>query len=257
MFRIKLILLGVFFVSTIYSQTTPNTTNNANPTLKQNAQKVKFVDESQDHFMFNITFDNLLDKGADSFYNGNVFNPNLGFYFLYDLPLGKSGFSVAPGLGLTFSKVNLDNSILTQDSLGTTFLSASKHPWFGTNSKLSYSGSSFYTSWLEVPLELRYKSKPINGRSSIKVAVGVRAGIRLAANSKVSYYDQNLLREVDSKMSPYSDLASFRYGMTFRVGYGALNLFGYYGMNQLIKDNKNYNNLDLRQYSIGISITGM
>jgi hypothetical protein len=230
----------------------------ASPAINtSNIQKVKFVDESQDHFMFNATIDNVMDNGKDSFYNSSVLNPNVGFYFLYDLPIGKSGVSFAPGFGLTLSKVNLDNSILHQDTMGTTFLTAKNHPSFGNTSPLKYVSSSFYTSWLEVPVELRFKSKPINGRSCIKVAVGMRAGIRLAANSKMTYYDQNLLREVDVKMSPYSDLASFRYGATFRIGYGAINLFGYYGMNQLIKDNRNFNNLDLRQYSIGISLTGM
>jgi hypothetical protein len=255
MSKFNLFLLTCLSSAFLTAQTTPaKTTPIINTT---NTQKVKFVDESQDHFMFNLTIDNLLDNGKDSFFNSSVLNPNLGFYFLYDLPLGKSGLSFAPGFGLTLSKVNLDNSILHQDTLGTTFIASKNHPSFGNTSKLKYESSSFYTSWLEVPVEIRYKSKPINGRSSIKVAIGMRAGIRLAANSKVTYYDQNLLREVDTKMSPYSDLASFRYGATFRIGYGAINLFGYYGLNQLIKDNRNYNNLDLRQYSIGISLTGM
>jgi len=228
-----------------------------NNKLTKPSHQIKLDDAASDHFMFNVTIDNLLDGGKDSFYNSSVLNPNFGAYFLYDLPLGKSGFSVAPGLGLTLSKINLDNSILVQDTLGTTFIQSKNHPMFATGSSTAYSSSSFYTSWLEVPVELRYKSKPINGRSCIKVAFGLRAGIRLAANSKISYYDKLIQRDVDMKLSPYSDLNSLRYGMTFRIGYGALNLFGYYGLNQLIKDNKNYNNLDLRQYSIGISITGM
>lgn len=258
MFKISLLAFATIFSIHIEAQTTPTSTPSAQSVINTtNTQKVKFVDESSDHFMFNVTIDNLQDNGADSFYNSNMLNPNFGAYFMYDLPLGKSGFSFAPGIGFTLSKINLDNSILTQDTLGTTFLSSSKHPWFTSGSKLNYVSSSFYTSWLEFPVELRFKSKPINGRSCIKVAVGMRAGLNLAANSKITYYDQNLLREVDTKSSPFSDLTSFRYGATFRVGYGAINLFGYYGMNQLIKDNRNYNNLDLRQYSIGVSLTGM
>lgn len=255
MFKINSLVFTTLFSINIFAQTAPKPTSS--PITTTNTQKVKFVDESSDHFMFNLTIDNILDNGKDSFYNSNVFNPNFGAYFLYDLPLGKSGFSFAPGIGLTLSKVNLDNSILTQDSLGTSFLTSKNNSLFGTGSKLNYVSSSFYTSWLDFPVELRFKSKPINGRSCIKVAIGVRAGINLAANSKISYYDQNILREVDTKSSPFSDLTSFRYGGTFRIGYGAINLFGYYGLNQLIKENRNYNNLDLRQYSIGISLTGM
>jgi Outer membrane protein beta-barrel domain len=252
MSKINLILFACFTSIYLSAQVSPAPT-----VITSNTQKVKFDDESTDHFMFNVTIDNLQDNGKDSFYNSNAFNPNFGAYFMYDLPLGKTGFSLAPGIGLTLSKVNLDNSILNQDTSGTTFVTARNHPLFATGSRLNYVSSSFYTSWLDIPVELRFKSKPINGRSCIKVAVGMRAGLNLAANSKITYYDQNLLREVDTKSSPFSDLTSFRYGATFRVGYGAINLFGYYGMNQLIKDNRNFNNLDLRQYSIGISLTGM
>lgn len=260
MTKFNLSLLSLLCSTVLSAQSNSTQPISATPTpsvVTTNSQKVKFVDESSDHLMINVTIDNVIDGGKDSFYNSSTLNPNFGFYFMYDLPIGKSGISFAPGLGLTLSKVNLDNSILHQDSLGTSFLTSQNHPSFGTTSHQRYQSSSFYTSWVEVPVELRFKSKPINGRSSIKVAIGMRAGLRLAANSKMSYYDQHLLRDVDVKMSPYDDLSSFRYGATFRIGYGAINLFGYYGMNQLIKDNRNYNNLDLRQYSIGLSLTGM
>lgn len=217
--------------------------------------KIHFT-ESQDHFMINLTMDNLMANSTDTFFNSKVFNPNVGFYFMYDFPIGKSGLSVAPGLGFTFSKTNLSNSILSQDSLGTSFLSSKNNALF-KNSTKTYGSSSVYTSWVEVPVELRYRTKPLNGRSSLKFAVGMRFGMRLGSNSTVSYNDPKLSREVEIKETPFSDLNSLRYGMTFRVGYGALNLFGYYGLNQFIKTSKNYNNLDLRQYSIGISITGL
>ena len=248
------ILLLLILSSSLFAQVKPVEPSKS-AVIKNNTTKVKFTN-SQDELMFNITFDNLIAGGNDSFYKSNVFNPNIGLYFLYDLPFGKTGFSFAPGLGFTFSKTNLDNSILHQDSLGTSFVLSKNHPDFLTTAR-TYDGSSFYTSWIEVPMELRYRSKPINGRSSIKVAGGFRVGYNLASNSKVNYIDN--LRSTDRTLidKPYEDITSLRYGMTFRIGYGALNLFGYYGLNQFLKDSKNYNKQDLRQYSIGVSITGM
>ena len=221
------------------------------------SKKVKLSEDGHDHFMINFTIDNVMNGSSDSFYKSNVFNPNLGFYFLYDLPLGKSGLSVAPGAGFTFSKVNLDGSTLVQNGQGTSFVQKNNNPLFGAVSNFDYESSSFYSSWLEVPFELRYMSKPLNGISRIKVAVGMRAGINLTTNSKLNYYDKTIQREQVNKIGPFDELASFRYGATFRIGYGAINLFGYYGLNQMIKENRNYHNLDLRQYSIGISLTGM
>ena len=221
------------------------------------SKKVKISEDGHDHFMFNFTIDNVINGSSDSFFKSNVFNPNLGFYFLYDLPIGKTGLSVAPGAGFTFSKVSLDGANLVQNAQGTSFVNSTKDPMFGPTSNFNYESSSFYSSWLEVPFEIRYISKPINGRSQIKLAAGMRAGINLTTNSKINYYDRNIQREQTQKLGPFDELASFRYGATFRIGYGAINLFGYYGLNQMIKENRNYNNLDLRQYSIGVSITGM
>lgn len=243
------------------AQTTPTPSSSASSSSHTamkapESKKIKLSDEGHDHFMFNITFDNVINGSPDSFYKSNVFNPNLGFYFLYDLPIDKTGFSVAPGIGFTFSKVNLDGAVLVQNPNGTSFIPGSQHPVYGNTASTTFESASFYSSWLEVPFEIRYRSKPINGRSRIKIAAGIRAGLNLTTNSKINYYDKGLQREQTHKGGPFDELASFRYGATFRVGYGAINLFGYYGMNQLIKDNRNYNNLDLRQYSIGVSLTG-
>jgi hypothetical protein len=236
--------------------TAPPTT--PNPIAKApESKKVKLSDEGHDHFMINFTIDNVINNSPDSFFKSSTFNPNLGFYFLYDLPIGKTGFSVAPGLGLTFSKVNLDESVITTNTQGTSFINYKKDLDFASIANFNYDGSSFYSSWAEVPFELRYISKPINGRSRIKVAAGIRAGLNMTSNRKVNVYVKDRQEEETFKRGPINDFASFRYGATFRIGYGAINLFGYYGLNQMIKENRNYNKLDLRQYSIGVSITGM
>jgi hypothetical protein len=252
--RILFAVIFSFIAIGLFSQVKSPEVKKASEITK-NDVKVKF-NGGQDELMFNITFDNLIAGGNDSAYKSSVFNPNLGMYFLYDIPFGNTGLSFAPGIGFTFSKTNLSNSILFQDSLGTSFVDSKNHPWFNGSSR-TYDGSSFYTSWIEVPMELRYHSKPINGRSAIKVAAGLRVGYKLAANSKINYIDNLRRTDVTNIDKPYSDVAALRYGLTFRIGYGALNLFGYYGLNQFFKDSKNTSKQDLRQYSIGISITAM
>jgi hypothetical protein len=242
-------LFSILISSSIFSQ------NTLDSLIKYKSKDIKMV-ESQDHFMINFTMDNVIAKSSDTGFSSNWFNPNIGFYFLYDMPLGKSGLSFAPGIGFTFSKVNLDKSILSQDSSGTYFQNSNSHPLITNTNTAGYDGSSFYNSWIEAPIELRYKTKPLNGRSRIKIAVGMRFGIRLASNSKINYYDK-YLGEQTVVQSSFSGINGIRYGATFRIGYGAINLFGYYGMSQLMKDSQNPRGQDLRQYSIGVSLTGM
>jgi len=248
--QISTLLLIIGFLGQSFAQT-----KNLDSMLVHSKHKKFTFAETKDFFMINLTMDNMLTNSNDTGYRSNWFNPNLGFYLMYDVPLGKTGFSIAPGIGLTFNKVNLSNSILSQDSSGSRFQAPKYDAVFKNNASFNYTGSSVYNSWLEVPFELKWRSKPISGRSRIKIAVGARVGVKLASASNYSYNDTKQGREIDVKVKPFTDVNAIRYGLTFRVGYSFMNLFAYYGLNQYFKDAKNPTNEDLRQYSVGIAIT--
>jgi hypothetical protein len=142
-------LLSILISTSIFSQ------NTLDSLIKYKSKDIKMV-ETQDHFMINFTMDNVIAKSSDTGFSSNWFNPNIGFYFLYDMPIGKSGLSFAPGIGFTFSKVNLDKSILSHDKTGTYFQQSNSHPLIKDTNTAGYDGSSFYNSWLEAPIELRF-----------------------------------------------------------------------------------------------------
>jgi hypothetical protein len=247
--------IGILLIVTGCLTSTFSQSKNIDSLLLHSKHKKFTLDETKDFFMINLTMDNMLTNGNDTGYKSNWFNPNVGFYLMYDVPIGKTGFSIAPGIGLTFNKVNLSNSMLSQDSSGSRFQAPKYDAVFKNNSNYTYTGSNVYNSWLEVPFELKWKSKPITGRSRIKVALGARVGLKLASESSYSYNDTKQARDIDVSVKPFTDVNSIRYGLTFRLGYSFINLFAYYGLNQYFKDAKNPTNEDLRQYSVGIAIT--
>ena len=52
----------------------------------------------------------------------------------------------------------------------------------------------------------------------------------------------------------YDDIARFRFGPTFRIGYGAANLFFYYSVTSLFKRDSGP---DVHPFSAGFSINGL
>ncbi|MCU0328531.1 MAG: PorT family protein [Chitinophagales bacterium] len=253
---LSLFILLVFLTSSAQSNPTkPLDNRTPEEKITQGKHRAISLKRSVSDFMVNFTIDNIIRSGNDTSYQAGWFNPNIGFYYMHDVSLGKSKLSIAPGLGFTFSKINLDKRVLVQDAAGIFFEHA--NVTYNATNRMTYTGSSFYNSWIEIPLELRYRTNPISGTNSFKFAIGMRAGLRLASNSKVSYIDAQRGDEVTITAVPFTDVNPFRYGATLRIGYGAFNIFGYYGLNQLFKENRNTANADLKQYSIGLSISGM
>lgn len=216
--------------------------------VKRNAKRPK-----ADRLIFNITLDNLTYKRNDSF-SVKAFSPGFGLYGMWDKQIGNSNFSFGYGLGFTFSYINTDR-ILHSDTLGIDFYRPINY-----DSLLSvgdrFRGGTFYSSYLEAPVEFRFR-KEINGKDFFKVAIGMRIGLKLNSSYDFDAYYPRIGEEKNFKTSSFSQVSMFRYGPTFRIGYGAVNLFGYYSIGKLFKGTTEISGSDFRQFSIGISINGL
>lgn len=243
-------LLLAFCIPTFgaYSQKTDSVTRDFRNMVKKNAKRPK-----ADRLVFNITLDNLTYKRNDSF-SVKWFSPGIGIYGLWDKQIAKSNFSLGYGLGFTFSNCNT-NRILHSDTTGIDFYRPIQFDsLLGVGDR--FRGGTFYTSYLELPLEFRFR-KEINGKDFFKVAIGMRVGLKLAASYDYDAFYPAIGEEKNYKVGSFSQVSTFRYGPTFRIGYGAVNLFGFYGINKLFKGTTEKSNSDFHQFSIGISINGL
>lgn len=164
-------------------------------------------------------------------------------YFMYDILLGKQKrFSVAPGIGVGTSSI-FTNSALHKDTTGTWLLPRTD----------SYKKNKIGLTYLDIPLEWRYRSKPNHRNNSFKIAIGVKAGLLVDGKTKVKQKNTDGDMKV-YKEKRYEDFNRFRYGVTLRVGYGPFSIIGFYSLSKVFEKGKGN---DITPYSIGIALNGL
>jgi hypothetical protein len=143
---------------------------------------------------------------------------------LYDQPLGTSPISLAIGLGFSAQNVSTNAQFVKDSITGVTSLIALNDTTYIRN-KLS-------TSYINVPFELRFRSKPDKAYRRWNVAAGFKFGLLVQSHFK--YEDKT------GKTKTYNidNLNLLNYGPTFRIGYGQVSLYGYYALTSLFENKK-------------------
>ena len=179
-----------------------------------------------------------LDKSIDP----KTINPGVNIFGTYNFIFGKSNVSFSPGLGLGVHNM-FNSSLVFTDNTLTYFV-----PIKDTLPNVSYKKSKFVVNYLDIPLEIRYKSK-----SEFRIAVGFKFGFLIMAHSKYKGddYPNETTNLVIYKKKKIDYLENNRYGFTGRIGYKWLNLWGYYQLSTLFQEGKGP---EMYPISIGITI---
>lgn len=158
----------------------------------------------------------------------------VGVYFMYEVPLWKNNFSIAFGAG--FSSQNVSNNAKIVYSNDSTLFEPIT---------TSYDANKLSTNYLDIPIELRFKTNPDNHNNSFYLTTGFKAGYLV--NSHTKYQDS------DGKLKVYdiNNLQQFPYGITVRAGYGWFGLVGYYSLTTLF-DGKGP---AVTPFSVGLTIS--
>ncbi len=176
------------------------------------------------------------------------FSRGFNLFFMYDLELGKSPISIAPGIG--FATDNLyHNGFFTATD---TFTTLSVIP-----DSITFNNNKLQTTYLEIPLELRFRTKANDKGQSFKIAAGIRGGLLITSHMK--YNGEGTVfglaqQEVKYKQYDVPGLDNLRYGATFRVGYGPVNLSAYYGLSTLFEKGRGP---EMVPFQIGLSFNGL
>jgi hypothetical protein len=178
------------------------------------------------------------------------FSRSYGIYFMYDIILKKSRFSLAPGLGFGISNVFTSKGLI-EDSTTTRF--ASFKDAYGVEDD-AVKKHKLVTSFVDLPVELRFRAKPNKHNKSFKFAIGFKAGVLFDSHTKLKYTTPTRDKPRVEKVKNYADLNRFRYGPTFRIGYGAFNIFGFYNLGEVFKDG---GPAGIHPYTVGFSINGL
>jgi len=150
---------------------------------------------------------------------------NLAFNFAqWELPIVKNHVSIVSGLGLEWQKYTFKNN--------TTILpDKNKHIGF-IDTLISYDYSLFKTSWLNVPLLLALNSNK-NLKKSFHIAAGVVLGYNYTQKSKTRYKIEG--GDFENVTKGDFALETFKHAATVRLGYGKINVFATYQLNNMFK----------------------
>ncbi len=194
--------------------------------------------------LFTLGFDVYTDMWQDvpSTVEPKTINPGVNIFGTYNFIFGESNFSFSPGIGLGIH--NMFNSSFLQTNNDSSYFV----PIEEAMPELSYKKSKFVAPYLDIPLEIRFKSE-----SEFRIAVGFKFGFLLRSYTK--YKGDDYLSELNNttiyKKKMIQHLEKNRYGFIGRIGYKWLNIYGYYQLSTLFVKDKGP---EMYPISIGITV---
>lgn len=212
---------------------------------KKDWSKTQLSGRAADHFMLQLGYNGW--SGETAGINTGGLSRTFNMHFLFDFPFKSSpNFSAAIGVG-----VGTDNMFFKQTSIDLT-----KSPLtFAKDEVNTYKKYKLATTYLEVPLELRFAANPENFNKSFKAAIGLKVGTMVDAHTKAKISrDASGNGGYSLRVKDRRNFNATRLAATVRVGYGVFSVFGTYQINTFVRDGAGPN---IRPYTIGLCISGL
>lgn len=246
--------LALAFLSSIsYGQDSTITTLPPAPDNKPKKDWSKItIDQAGDHFMISLTSDHW--SGApDSITNRmKGLSRGLNFAIMLNKPFKSDPrWSVALGLGISHSSIFFKNTSIDVKAAGNIL------PFRNVDSTDHYKKYKLATTFVEVPIELRYTFHPEDQKKSWKLALGIKVGTMLNAHTKgktLQNKSNTTINNVTEKESKKAFFNSTRLAGTARVGIGNFSLIGAYSLTGFLKDGAGPT---IRPFQIGLCISGL
>ncbi len=240
--KIVFVVTSCLFFSMAFSQESQSSTDN---------NKINLTNRSGDHFMFQISSDHLSQMPDSISSHQSGFSRGFNAYVMLNKPFKTAPkYSLGIGLGVStsnifFKRMNIDLTA-GPGSLPFTHLDSVNH----------FKKYKLATTFLEVPLELRYTAKPNESNKSIKAALGIKIGTLVNSHTKgktLVNKDNQTLNAYVQKENSKRFINGTDFMATARVGYGIVSLFGSYQLNKLLKDGAGPG---MKLYQVGVTISG-
>ncbi len=119
---------------------------------------------------------------------------------------------------------------------------------FMIESGVSYKKNKLFSSYLNLPVTLRFETNPKEPKRSFNLAIGGYAGYLLGAHTKTVKSDKE-----SNKVHDDFNLNKMHYGVTARIGYSWFDLYVTYSLTPLFN---NRTSPDLTPVSAGIALVG-
>lgn len=210
------------------------------------------IEQAGDHLMLQLSSDHW-SGATDSIYSKiNALSRGFNVYIMLNKPFKTDPrWSVALGIGVSTSGMYFNKTKIDVNATSALM------PFTSLDSSNYYKKFKLATSYLEVPIELRYTFDPTDEAKSWKLALGVKVGTMLNVHTK----SKTLLNKNGSTLSNSTEkqankqyFNTTRLVGTARVGIGHWSLFGNYSITTLLKDGAGPS---IRPFQIGITLSGL
>lgn len=129
-------------------------------------------------------------------------------------------FAMASGLGISW------NNVYT--NLGVTADRANNRLMYDLiGDSIDYNRNKLVATYLDIPLELRFRTKENAKGNFFRFHVGAKAGIRLSGYSKY------VTDEFKTRTHKVKSFSMVRYGLQGRIGFGGTSLYVFYPLNKV------------------------
>lgn len=172
----------------------------------------------------------------------------INLYYQYPIRIAQTKFSFVPGMGLGLERYKLTNNYTLNPSPGTD----------GTYALVLFDStakkSMIVANYFDIPVEIRFDSRPEDLSRSFNLAIGARAGVLLDSFTKLKYKQDGETKILKDKQN--HGLNEIRYGLYTRIGIGGFAWFFHYNSTALFKTDKGPNKTTMNTFTAGISING-
>ena len=216
------------------------------------SRKIDISSRPGDHILVQFSSDHWTGMPDSISSHQSGFSRGFNAYLMLDKPFRSSPkFSIGLGIGIGtsnifFKKMNID--------IKST---AAKLPFTAVDSTNHFKKYKLSLSYLEVPLEFRFSSNPLNSNKSWKVAIGGKVGTMINAHTKgkeLQSKNNSLINDYTQKENNKKYFNGTRFMGTARIGYGIFSLFGAYQLNNILKD---VAGPPMKLYQVGITLSGL
>lgn len=215
-------------------------------------KKYNLSERAADHFVLQLSSDRWtgVPDSIDSHMGGVSRGGNI--YLMLDKPFkGNEQLSVGLGIGVGTSHIFFKKMKVDIESSGRVL------PFRATDTGANFKKYKLATSFLEVPLELRFSSNPETPNKSFKAALGIKGGVLVNAHTK----GKTLRNSSGATVNQYTEknlsktfFNNSRFAATARVGYGIFSIFGAYNFTSIFKDGVS---ADMKLLQAGIMLSGL
>lgn len=234
LYQMKHLLYTILFASFLLSTQAQRDTTKHKKIIPEFSLK-RYKGDPKDRLIFEVIYTSWL--GAPKNFSTDWKCIGFNFAMMFDKPIKNSNFSFGYGAGIYCHNYSSNASFVYKTDSVTNITSTLLEPKTG-----NYSSNKYNERSVEVPLELRFRTKTKN---NFKMMLGVKVGYVFSdykktddANGKIRLYD-------------IKNVNRFRYGINFRIGVEQICLTASYYLSEVFLDN---GPRGIHPFSIGIAI---